>query len=60
MIFNKYSKDASYSYVFGAFGTIELLKNKANECLAVLVDPSFTNNDAYNSRNNRYNKYYTK
>ena len=47
MIFNKYSKDASYSYVFGAFGTIELLKNKANECLAVLVDPSFTNNEAY-------------
>ena len=28
MIFNKYSKEASYSYVFGAFGTIELLKNK--------------------------------
>ena len=47
MIFNKYSKEASYSYVFGAFGTIELLKNKANECLAVLVDPSFTSNDAY-------------
>ena len=47
MTFLKYSKDLPYSYVFGAFGTIELIKNKANECLAVLVDPSFKNNEAY-------------
>ena len=47
MVFSKYSKDSSYSYVFGAFGTIELIKNKAKECLAVLIDPSFTTNDAY-------------
>ena len=47
MMFLKYTKDLPYSYVFGAFGTIELIKNKAKECLAVLVDPSFTSNDAY-------------
>ena len=47
MVFSKYSKDLSYSYVFGAFGTIELLKNKAKECLAVLIDPSFTTKDTY-------------
>ena len=33
--------------MFGAFGTIELLTNKKEECLAVLVDPSFTSNEAY-------------
>lgn len=47
MIFNKYQKELSYSYVFGAFGTIELLKNKVHECIAVLVDPSFINNEAF-------------
>ena len=47
MILTKYQKELSYSYVFGAFGTIELLKNKPNECKAVLVDPSFINNEAF-------------
>ena len=47
MNFNKYSKDATYSYVFGAFGTIELLKNQSKQCKAVLVDPSFTKNEAF-------------
>ena len=48
MIYSKYNKDLSYSYVFGAFGTIELLNNKPTECIAILVDPSFTNNEAFN------------
>lgn len=47
MNFEKYNENLSYSYVFGAFGTIELLTNKRKECLAVLVDPSFTSNEAY-------------
>ena len=47
MIFEKYNKDLSYSYVFGAFGTIELLNYKVKECKAVLVDPSFKDNEAY-------------
>ena len=44
MNFEKYNEALSYSYVFGAFGTIELLTNKKDECLAILVDPSFTSN----------------
>ena len=47
MNFEKYNENLSYSYVFGAFGTIELLTNKRKECLAILVDPSFTSNEAY-------------
>ena len=47
MNIEKYNNNLSYSYVFGAFGTIELLTNKKEECLAVLVDPSFTSNEAY-------------
>lgn len=48
MMYSKYNKESSYSYVFGAFGTIELLTNKVEECLAVLVDPSFIKNEAFN------------
>ena len=47
MKFEKYNIDTTYSYVFGAFGTIELLNNKSEECLAIIVDPSFVNNDAF-------------
>ena len=47
MIFEKYKKDLPYSYAFGAFGTIELLKKKNSYCKAVLIDPSFTKNDAF-------------
>lgn len=39
--FSKYHQDLPYSYVFGAFGTIELLKNKPQFCKAILVDSSF-------------------
>ena len=35
MNFEKYNEALSYSYVFGAFGTIELLTNKKDECLAI-------------------------
>lgn len=48
MELSKYNSNLTYSYVFGAFGTIELLNNKSNQCLAVIIDPSFVNNEAFN------------
>ena len=48
MEYLKYDEALSYSYVFGAFGTIELLNNKLNMVLAILIDPSFVNNEAFN------------
>ena len=48
MEYLKYDEALSYSYVFGAFGTIELLNNKLNRVLAILIDPSFVNNEAFN------------
>lgn len=47
MEINKYQGSLNYSYVFGAFGTIELLNNQADKCLGVLIDPSFVNNEAF-------------
>lgn len=47
MNFEKYNENLSYSYSFGAFGTIELLKQKSSFCLAVIIDPSFIKNEAY-------------
>ena len=47
MEISKYQSSLNYSYVFGAFGTIELLNNQADKCLGVLVDPSFVNNEAF-------------
>lgn len=47
MEFEKYQRTLPYSYIFGAFGTIELLKNRPEDCLAVLIDPSFAENEAY-------------
>ena len=47
MTFEKYNESLSYSYVFGAFGTIELLTRKADKCKALLVDTSFVKNEAY-------------
>jgi TrmH family RNA methyltransferase len=47
MEYVKYNSSLNYSYVFGAFGTIELLENKAKECLSIIVDPSFVNNEAF-------------
>ena len=48
MEYVKYNSSLNYSYVFGAFGTIELLENKASECLSIIVDPSFVSNEAFN------------
>lgn len=48
MIFKKYQKDLEYAYVFGAFGTIELLKHKPEKCISVLIDPSFVKNESFN------------
>lgn len=48
MEYIKYNEALPYSYVFGAFGTIELLKNKTKECKAIIIDPSFVKNEAYN------------
>lgn len=45
--FERYNENLPYSYVFGAFGTIELLKNKLSECIAIIVDPSFVENEAF-------------
>ena len=42
MEFEKYHQGLSYSYSFGAFGTIELLKNKNCYCKAILIDPSLS------------------
>ncbi len=47
MKFERYHFQLPYSYVFGAFGTIELLKNQKEKCLAILIDSSFCKNDAY-------------
>lgn len=47
MEYEKYQKGLPYTYVFGAYGTIELLKNQKEQCLAILIDPSFIHNDAY-------------
>lgn len=47
MEFKKYDKSLPYSYVFGAFGTIELLNNRPNQCIGVIIDPSFVSNDAF-------------
>lgn len=43
----KYHEKLSYSYTFGAFVTIELLKNKINEVQCVLVHSSFVKNEVY-------------
>ena len=47
MEYVKYNSSLSYSYVFGAFGTIELLNNKPSQCIGVIVDPSFVKNEAF-------------
>ena len=51
----KYNNTLPYSYVFGAFGTIELLKNKKNECKAIIIDPSFVSNEAFKTIKNLCN-----
>ena len=43
----KYQSEALYSYSFGAFVTIELLKNRPNDVFCVLVDESFVKNESY-------------
>ncbi len=43
-----YKKDAFYSYALGAFPTIELLKNRPEDVLKIVVHTSFTNKDALN------------
>lgn len=43
----KYNKKLSYAYIFGAFGTIEMLQKQPNNALAVLIDPSFVSNDVF-------------
>ncbi len=45
--FIKYQSNLPYSYVFGAFGTIELLKNKPEECLSILITSSFKKSSTY-------------
>jgi len=44
----KYNSNLTYSYVFGAFGTITLLECKPDVCKGILVDPSFKDNEAMN------------
>ncbi len=43
-----YKKDAFYSYALGAFPTIELLKNRPNDVLKIVVHTSFTNLEVLN------------
>ncbi|MDQ2088259.1 TrmH family RNA methyltransferase [Herbivorax sp. ANBcel31] len=43
----KYNKNLNYSYTFGAFPTIELIKAKPDAVLKVLISTSFVDNPAY-------------
>ena len=56
-MFEKYDSRLSYSYVFGAFGTIKLLEDMPSICIAVLVDSSFLDNEAYKKIVSLANKY---
>ena len=44
----KYKKEYDYSYSLGAFPTIELLKNRPNEVIKVLIHSSFSNENVLN------------
>ena len=56
-MFEKYDSRLPYSYVFGAFGTIKLLEDMPSVCIAVLVDFSFLDNEAYKKIVSLANKY---
>lgn len=45
MEIKSYKKDTFYSYTLGAFPTIELLRNKPENVIKVLIHTSFTNNE---------------
>ncbi len=47
LVIEKYDKNLDYAFIFGAFGTIELLKKKKDKVIAIIVDPSFTKNEAF-------------
>ncbi|MCM1990133.1 TrmH family RNA methyltransferase [Oceanirhabdus seepicola] len=41
----KYNKKYDYSYTFGAFPTIELLKNKINQVIEIVISSKFSNDE---------------
>ena len=43
-----YKKDSFYTYILGAFPTIELLKNHPEEILKIVVSSSFKNQEVIN------------
>lgn len=45
--FEKYHHDLNYSYAYGAFVCIELLKKQKDKVIAIIVSPSFIKNEAY-------------
>ena len=47
--FEKYNSQLPYSYAFGAFVTIELLKNRPQDVLCVFIDKKFQNQEVLNS-----------
>ena len=42
--FEKYHHDLNYSYAYGAFVCIELLKKQKDKVIAIIVSPSFIKN----------------
>lgn len=49
-----YKKNVSYSYTLGAFPTYELIKNKPEEVLKVLVDSGYTDMDSLSDLCNKH------
>lgn len=43
-----YKKDSFYSYILGAFPTIELLKNRPQDVLKIIIHSSFKNEEVIN------------
>lgn len=43
--FKKYSKKDNYTYVFGAFPTLELLESRANDIIMVFIDQKYNDKE---------------
>ena len=49
MEFSKYKKIYDYSYTLGAFPTLELINNKTENVLKILINSSFKNEEVLNN-----------
>lgn len=52
----KYKKESNYSYSFGAFPTLELINNKLNELIFVLISSKFNNFNVINDIKSKVSK----